>query len=319
METLLVTGAAGFIGGAIAKRLLEEGYNVITIDNLTTGFKKNVPDGCEFIYGNDFDDEVLEGLKDRNIDGVIHIAGQSSGEVSFSNPVYDLRTNTESTLKLLDFARKKGVERFIYASSMAVYGDQDPDFVDERSATIPKSFYAVGKLASENYMRIFTQFGISCTALRFFNVYGVGQNMENLNQGMVSIYLAMALKEHHITIKGEPDRFRDFVYIDDVVNAVWLALHRKCGNSFEIYNVSSGTKKYVSEIIKMIQKKLKPIDVSVEYTSGTPGDQHGVYGNNTKINKELGWRPFYDFDEGLSLMIDWAKNDVGGGEVDGEN
>jgi nucleoside-diphosphate-sugar epimerase len=104
-----------------------------------------------------------------------------------------------------------------------------------------------------------------------------------------------------------------------VVNAVWLALHRKCGNSFEIYNVSSGTKKYVSEIIKMIQKKLKPIDVSVEYTSGTPGDQHGVYGNNTKINKELGWRPFYDFDEGLSLMIDWAKNDVGGGEVDGEN
>ena len=177
METLLVTGAAGFIGGAIAKRLLEEGYNVITIDNLTTGFKKNVPDGCEFIYGNDFDDEVLEGLKDRNIDGIIHIAGQSSGEVSFSNPVYDLRTNTESTLKLLDFARKKGVERFIYASSMAVYGDQDPDFVDERSATIPKSFYAVGKLASENYMRIFTQFGISCTALRFFNVYGVGQNI----------------------------------------------------------------------------------------------------------------------------------------------
>lgn len=310
MKTFLVTGAAGFIGAAITKRLLDEGYYVITIDNLTTGLKKNIPNGCEFIYGNDFDDETLNGLMDRDIDGIVHIAGQSSGEVSFSNPIYDLRTNTESTLKLLDFARKKNIEKFIYASSMAVYGDQDPNFVDEKSATVPKSFYAVGKLASENYMNIFSELGVQCTALRFFNVYGIGQNMENLKQGMVSIYLAMALKDHHIKIKGASDRFRDFVYIDDVVNAIWLAIHRKAGKKFEIYNVSSGTRKYVSEVIDGIQKRLEPNNISVEYITGTPGDQKGVYGNNKKIYQDLGWKPSYDFNSGLTLMVDWAKKDM---------
>ena len=117
--------------------------------------------------------------------------------------------------------KKTGCKEFIFASSMSTYGDHDPSLVSETTPTVPKSFYAVGKLASENYMRIYSDmYGIKCTALRFFNVFGIGQNMDNLKQGMASIYLAMAIRNQHITIKGSKDRFRDFVYIDDIVNAV---------------------------------------------------------------------------------------------------
>ena len=302
----LVTGAAGFIGSRIAAALLQRGCEVVTIDNLTTGKRENVPDGCVLIEGDVFARKIIDSLEQHRFDGILHIAGQSSGEVSFDDPVYDLQTNAQSTLMLLDYAKKTGCRNFLYASSMSTYGDHENPLVDEESKTQPKSFYAVGKLASENYMRIFTGFGIQCTALRFFNVYGVGQNMDNLRQGMASIFLAMALKDRHVLVKGSKDRFRDFVYIDDVVDAVLKALHREQGEAFEVYNVSTGIPQTVETIIETIRKVL-PYEVAVEYTSSTPGDQFGIYGSNEKIRKELGWTPQIDFQTGMKKMIEWAQ------------
>ncbi|MGN0755321.1 NAD-dependent epimerase/dehydratase family protein [Treponema sp.] len=308
MGNYLVTGAAGFIGSAIAKKLVEENNNVVTIDNFSTGFKRNVPEKVETIEGNDFDETVLNKLNGRNFDAIIHIAGQSSGEISFEKPVYDLQTNAQSTLMLLNYARKTGCKNFIFASSMSVYGDHKEKQVDENSSAVPKSFYAVGKLASENYMRIFSQeYGLKCTALRFFNVYGIGQNMENLKQGMASIYLAQAIKSKHIIIKGTGERFRDFVYISDVVEAVRKSLEREAGNDFEIYNVSTNKPTLVKDIIKLIVDNVN-FDLTYEYVDGTPGDQFGIYGNNEKIKKDLGWFPTFTFEDGMKKMIDWAVN-----------
>ena len=195
MNTYLVTGAAGFIGSFVARALLEQGHQVVTIDNLSTGKREVVPEGCIFIEGDDFDEAVIKQLDAYRFDAIIHIAGQSSGEISFEKPVYDLQTNAQSTLMLLNYARNTGCKDFIFASSMATYGDKEDPLVSEETLATPKSFYAVGKLASENYMRIYSQmFGIKCTALRFFNVFGAGQNMDNLKQGMASIYLALALR-----------------------------------------------------------------------------------------------------------------------------
>lgn len=306
MRTILVTGAAGFIGSAITKRLLDAGSKVITVDNLSTGKIEMIPDGCVFIEGNDYDKKVIDQLKNYQFDSIIHIAGQSSGEVSFDDPIYDLKTNTQSTLTLLDYAKSTGCKEFIFASSMSTYGDHGDPFVSESTQTVPKSFYAVGKLASENYMRIYSSmYGIQCTALRFFNVYGIGQNMDNLRQGMASIYLALALKERHITVKGTKDRFRDFVYIDDIVDAVLKSMSRRKGGMYEVYNVSNACKTHVFEIIELIEKSL-PFEVNHQYIGGTPGDQLGVYGDNSKIIKDLGWTPRVSFEVGMTKMILWA-------------
>lgn len=299
----LVTGAAGFIGAAIVNRLITEGHTCTTIDNLFTGYRDHVPEGCRFVLGDVSDPNVMESLKSETYDAIIHIAGQSSGEVSFDDPIYDLHTNTQSTLLLLKLAKETNCKKFIYASSMSVYGDVNPPICDENTLTIPKSFYAVGKLASENYMRIFSDFGIACTALRFFNVYGIGQNMNNLRQGMASIYLAMAIKDHHIVVKGSKDRFRDFVYIDDVVEAVICSLNRKEG--FDFYNVCTGIPTRVEKVVDTIRQNL-PFAVSVEYTGNTPGDQFGIYGSHQKITEALNWYPRIQFEDGMKKMINWA-------------
>lgn len=299
----LVTGAAGFIGSAIAYRLLCDGNQVTTIDNLSTGLEENLPSGCKFIYGDVSEPSVIKKIADDKFDAIIHIAGQSSGEVSFDDPVTDLHTNTQSTLLLLDYAKRNGIKKFIYASSMSTYGDHNPPICNENTDTAPKSFYAVGKLASENYLRIYSDFDITCTALRFFNVYGIGQNMKNLRQGMASIFLAMAVKEHHIHVKGSKDRFRDFVYIDDVVDAVLKSLGRTKG--YAVYNVSTNIPTTVEQVVTAIQRNI-PYNITVEYAGGTPGDQFGIYGDNTKINLELGWTPQTDFEVGIKAMVEWA-------------
>lgn len=301
----LVTGAAGFIGAAIAQRLIDEGNSCTTIDNLFTGKEEHVPNNCDFIKGDVSDPKVIEKLNHQKFDAIIHIAGQSSGEVSFDDPVYDLHTNAQSTLLLLDYAKETGCNKFVYASSMSTYGDHNPPVCSEKTETIPKSFYAVGKLASENYMRIYSQFGITTTALRFFNVYGIGQNMNNLRQGMASIFLAMAIKNHSIIVKGSKDRFRDFVYIDDVVDAVISSLNRTEG--YDVFNVCTGIPTTVEKLISIITNKL-PYDISVEYSGSTPGDQFGIYGDGSKIRSELGWYPKISIDKGMELMIDWAVN-----------
>jgi len=309
MKVILVTGAAGFIGSAVAKALLDMNNKVVTVDNLSTGKKENIPKGCDFIEGNDYDIKTIEKLEAYSFDLIIHMAGQSSGEVSFEDPVYDLQTNTQSTIMLLDLALKTNCKEFIYASSMSVYGDHDNPFVNEKSSTTPKSFYAVGKLSSEQYMRIYSSYGIKTTALRFFNVYGVGQNLENLKQGMASIFLAQALTDKHIFVKGSKHRFRDFVYIDDVVKSVLLSIEREKGELFEAYNVCNGEKVTVESLIEHIKSNL-PYTVTTEYGDGTPGDQNGIFGDFSKINIHLGWKGTINFADGIKEMINWSINKI---------
>lgn len=309
MKEILVTGAAGFIGSAVAKVLLELGNKVVTVDNLSTGRKECIPRGCEFIEGNDYDLKTIEKLEKYSFDLMIHLAGQSSGEVSFEDPVYDLQTNTQSTIMLLNLAIKTGCKEFIYASSMSVYGDHTNPFVNEESVTTPKSFYAVGKLSSEHYMRIYSSYGIKTTALRFFNVYGPGQNLDNLKQGMASIFLAQAIANKHIFVKGSKDRFRDFVYVDDVVKSVLLSIEKGNGEIYESCNVCNGEKTTVETIIENIKSKL-PYDITTEYGEGTPGDQNGITGDFSKIQKHLGWKGIVPFNEGMEKMIIWSRNSM---------
>lgn len=308
MKTYLVTGAAGFIGSSVASKFLKEGHKVVTIDNLSTGHVSAIPIGTEFYEGDCQDPELIESLTKFKFDAIFHIAGQSSGEVSFDDPVYDLQTNTQSTLLLLKLAIKTGCENFIYASTMSVYGDQPDVAVSEVSSTNPKSFYGVGKLASEQYLRIYQNYGVKCSALRLFNVYGPGQNMDNLKQGMVSIFMAQAINDNHIHVKGSADRYRDFVFIDDVVAAFLKAMDRE-SDDFSIINVCTGVKTTVGDVVESIRSEI-PYEVSVNYEGGTPGDQFGITGNNILAKSSIDWSPSIGFKSGIKTMISWALKEL---------
>ncbi len=309
MAAYLVTGAAGFIGSAIAKRLVGSGHKVAVIDNLTTGFRDAVPAEAVFIEGDCQDESVYDRLPAWDYEAVFHVAGQSSGEISFDNPVYDLQTNAQSTLLLLRYALKVGCGRVVYASTMSVYGEQPDGPVTETASTYPKSFYGVGKLASENYLRIYSaQHGLRCTALRLFNVYGPGQNMENLRQGMVSIYLAQALRDRGIHVKGSSERFRDFIYIDDVVDA-FLATAMNERSGYAVYNVATGVRTRVADVVEAIRRAL-PFEVAVRYEGSTAGDMFGIYGDTAMIENEIGWRARTDFAAGLGRMVAWARQET---------
>jgi UDP-glucose 4-epimerase len=302
----LVTGGAGFIGSAISNKLLLNGHEVYIIDNLKTGYKSNIPQKAIFIKGDFSKDETIEKLNNIIFDGIYHIGGQSSGEISFENPEYDINTNTLSTLKLLQYSVKTGCKKFIYASTMSVYGDQErKEQFSETDETNPKSFYAVGKLASEKYMEIFSkQFNIDYVSLRYFNVYGPGQNLENLKQGMVSIYLKQYLDDQfeQVIVKGDINRFRDLIYIDDVVGITIEAMNNPNYNNL-ILNVGTGIKTTVTQILNLIQQYIYSTK-EIVINQGTLGDQFGIYADNSKL-LELYTKPLVSFENGLKNMIEW--------------
>jgi len=303
----LVSGAAGFIGAAIARDLVNNGHVVWTIDNLSTGFTENIPDSVEFVNGNCQDDRSIKALKKTKFDAILHFAGQSSGEISFDDPVHDLRTNTESTLKLINYGLDTGCRRFIYASSMSVYGDVPDEPIHEMNSCNPLSFYGVGKLASEHYMRIYQNKGLQPTILRIFNVYGIGQNLYNLKQGMVSIYLAQMLKNQKIIVKGSPKRFRDFIYIDDIVKIIGLLINNNIAHG-KIYNVGTGIKTTVQQVLNNMIKQYGK-NVKLEYSDPTPGDQLGITADISLLNNDVAFDGFTKFDDGLNQMLKWALHE----------
>lgn len=308
MANYLVTGAAGFIGSSITKRLLDENNTVYTIDNLSTGTKKNIPKGTIFIKGDCSDQEIYKNFKNIKFDAIFHIAGQSSGEISFEDPIYDIKTNLESTILLLKFSLLIGCKKFIYASSMSVYGSQPDRPINEKDICTPQSFYGIGKLASENYMRIFHNYGLDCISLRFFNVYGPGQNLENLKQGMISIFISQMLEKKKIIVKGSGNRYRDFIYIDDVVEVLRRSLNLK-QKSFEIINVGSGSKTYVVDVLNFIKSSWNK-NIPIAFEGKTEGDVFGIYSDNSKMKKLLNCNPETPLNNGIKKMIKWSENQI---------
>ena len=309
MKTYLITGVAGFIGSAIAKRVLENGDKVVGIDNFITGYRRPILKEIDFIEGDISKKDDIEQLSKFKIDAIFHLAGQSSGEISYENPEYDVLTNALGTLNLLNFAVENNIKRFIYASTMSIYGDVEDKPISEDECKNPKSYYGITKLAGENYVNAFKD-KLDVTSFRLFNIYGAGQNMQNMKQGMVSIYLAFFLQDKPVFVKGSKDRFRDLVYIDDVVD-VWLQsvdLKISFGKS---YNLGTGKKTTVENLINTLQKEWGDLNYPVEYAKiGTAGDTFGIYSDIRKIQTDFNWFPKVDLALGIKKFIKWIKDEV---------
>lgn len=291
----------------MAERLLQLGHKVVIVDNLITGYKHNLPKGAEFIKGDISSPVLYKELSRYKFNGIFHLAAQSSGEISHERPELDLLTNAYGTFLLLQWAKKQGIKRFLYASSMAIYGNVNKLPVTESQSCNPLSFYGITKLAAENYVHHFAHNGLNATAFRLFSVYGPGQDMTNMKQGMASIYMAYILNNKPIWVKGSKDRFRDFIYIDDVVDA-WVKAIDNSKTFDEVYNLATGKKTCVWELVDEEIKVFGYKKYPVIYKGTTPADQFGLYADISKISKDLNWQPRYGLSEGLEYMVTWAKS-----------
>jgi UDP-glucose 4-epimerase len=271
------------------------------VDDLSGGNPRNVPPGIDFVQLDLADPAAVSRLP-GGCRTVLHLAGQSSGEISFDDPVSDLNKNTIATLNLVRYALDNAATRFVYASSMSVYGAVDDAPAAEEQRCTPLSCYGVGKLASEQYLRIYGS-RLPSVALRMFNVYGPGQNMQNLRQGMVSIYLAQALVGP-IEVKGSLERFRDFIYIDDVVEAWWRA-GTYAAAAGQVLNVGTGVRTTVAALLQAICELVPAASYFVR--GATPGDQSGIYADTRALSQCLGLNEFTPLDVGLKRFVDWAR------------
>ena len=301
-EKILITGVAGFIGSKISQKLINnQNIELFGVDDLSNGISKNVPKNINFIK-LDLSRLNKFHLLPKNIDKILHLAGQSSGEISFDNPVADLNKNVTSTLNLLKFYDQNQLKKFIYASSMSVYGDNKFTKFKELHDCSPLSCYGIGKLMSEKYIKILCK-KTKYIIFRMFNVYGPGQDLSNLRQGMVSIYLAQAIKNKKILVKGNENRTRDFIYIDDVVNFWEKATFNKIKKN-QILNLGTGVQTKVKDILKNIKSLLPETKIKI-LKKGTPGDQKRVCADINLLLKIFGNYKFLKLEKGLKIF---AKN-----------
>lgn len=301
--TLLITGVAGFIGSKIAKKSLEKGFQVIGIDDLSSGKKEQIPTGITF-YPYDLSDKKLVNQIPPQVDYILHLAGQSSGEISFDNPISDLEKNTHSTLNLIQFGIKNKVKKILYASSMSVYGAVKDTPISEQQEALPLSCYGVGKRASEQYLSIFSE-QLPFISFRMFNVYGPGQDLTNMRQGMVSIFLSQALQSNAILVKGSLDRFRDFIYIDDVVDC-WLKGIELAELKNLTVNLGTGERTEVGALVQEISRHFNQPSLTVE--GSTPGDQFGIYADTSLLKESFQIDQLTSLEEGMKRFADWAKS-----------
>lgn len=312
MRTCLVTGGAGFIGSHIADRLIEEGYRVIIIDNESTGFRENVNSKAIYVRGDITRPKDLTKAFSYGIDVVFHIAGQASTIRSFDDPISDLRVNVVGTINVLKMCLKHRVPRLMYASSMTVYGHPTKVPIPETEPCRPISYYGITKYAAERYVhataeRVDLDFEFRVTSFRMFNVYGERQSLENPYQGVVSIFIANILNGETITIHSDGEQSRDFVHIQDVVDAWMAALDNEQAYN-QVFNLGTGTQRSINELVDVVlaafnhSRKTYP----VQYAPVRPGDQRHMAADITRASRVLGWCPKVQFKEGMERTIRWA-------------
>jgi UDP-glucose 4-epimerase len=306
MPRVLVTGGAGFIGAHLARALVSDGWDVEIADDLSTGSRGNLPAGARFHELDLGRPECVDALP-TGFDAIAHVAGQSSGEKSFDDPAHDHDANARSTLLLADWALRHGVGTLVHASSMGVYGQPDAWPVAEDAPLRPRSWYGASKRAAEVALEVAGRRGLRTVSLRMFSIYGPGQDLREMRQGMASIFLAMLLRGEEVVVRGPLDRVRDFVYIDDCVDAWRRALERD--EATGAINVGTGVGTSVGDLVAaLIAAAGLPADHPVRSEGTTPGDQRALAADTALARRLLGWEAGTALRDGLGAMLAWARD-----------
>lgn len=308
-KKIIVTGAAGFIGSNLTDELLSLGAQVVGIDNLFNGRlsnlkKANENENFEFHKGDVRDLNFLFDLFD-NVDIVYHEAAFTSVPQSVKMPESCNDFNVNGIINILNAARKKDVEKVVFASSSSVYGDLPTLPKKEDMRRLPISPYGVSKLACEAYMQAFYHvYGIKTTSLRYFNVFGPRQK-DSTYSGVIAIWLGRIIRDEELIIFGDGENSRDFTYIKDVVNANILA--GKNDAPGEILNIGAGSPIKLTELAKLMLKIAGKEHLEIKYTDPRPGDILHSYADISKAQKLINFEPKYDQEEGLKDYFKWYK------------
>jgi UDP-glucose 4-epimerase len=311
---ILVTGGAGFIGSHMVDRLLSEGYEVKIIDDLTYGLMLNVAHhegnkNLHFIKGDIRNlQDVKEAVKD--VDAVFHEAGLVGITVSVRNPILTHEVNVTGTLNLLKVSSDFGVKRFIYASSAAVYGNlEKPKKKENMPLDATGSPYAASKLAAENYVGVFNNlYGLETVSLRYFNIYGPRQRFDITSAygGVILLFLNRLLRNMPPLIFGDGEQKRDFVYIQDIVEANMLALHSNNAVG-EVFNIGTGTETSINQISKALKEQMNKTDVQDIHAPPRLPDVRRGYADIEKAKKLIGYNPKYNIEKGIKDFLTHYK------------
>ena len=294
-----VTGGAGFIGSHLVKNLVERGNEIIVIDNLNTGKKKNVKKNFKKINFFEVDIRDFSTIEDimKNVDGIFHEAALASVQDSFIIPDKFFDVNVKGTENIFKIGKKLGI-KVVYASSSSVYGNPISIPIKENDDKNPLNPYAKTKLENDKMAEKYAKNGLKVIGLRYFNVFGPGQSKEYA--GVIKLFLERIQQGLSPLINGDGLQVRDFVYVDDVVNANMLAMESNINGKF--FNIGTGTTISVLDLANMIIKfsglKLKPI-----HRLAVPGDVRATQADITKAKTMLKWKP-------TTSIQDWLKNAV---------
>jgi UDP-glucose 4-epimerase len=302
---VLITGGAGFIGSHLSAALLRKGYVITVFDNLSSGKLENLKEIIEdpnvtFIKGDIRDQNALEEAFEE-VNCVIHLAALVDVTASVNDPISTNEINVSSMLNVLRKAVHKKIRRLVFSSSAAVYGDAKTLPITEQAPAEPISSYAASKLAGEAYCKAFeNSYGLSSVVLRFFNVFGP-RTPSNAYSGVITKFLQNSKKNEALTIYGDGEQTRDFVYIDDIVNALILALENKKASG-KVFNICTGRPSTITGLAKAVQETMKTKS-QIIYAPERKGEIKCSYGDPSEAKRELGFTAKTTLKEGLISLL----------------
>lgn len=299
MDKILITGGLGQVGSYIAENLMENN-EVVLLDNMSSFTWKKVPSDIEVIKKDVLDVDIMDIVD--GCDVVIHLAAQISVGKSMENPIFDAQNNLIGTLNMLESARYADVNRFIYFSSAAVYGNTEYLPVDELHPLNPLSPYGASKLSGEIYCKMYhRQFGLPVVCLRPFNIYSPRQDSSNPYSGVISIFIEKVKNNEYLPIFGSGSQTRDFVSVHDVVDMVLLAMEQDSAIG-GVFNVGTGQKISVQKLAEMILN-IYDNGGGIEYLPSRMGDIMDSYADISKA-KSIGYVPKISIEKGLRKFLE---------------
>lgn len=304
----VVTGGAGFIGSHIVDALIERGFKVLVIDNLSSGKRSNINSKAHLEKLDIREQLPLQKLiKSYKPDAIFHCAAQIDLRFSVANPMTDAEINVLGSINLLEAARQTGVKKFVFSSSGgAIYGGATELPTSEKYQAHPFSPYGVSKLSFEEYLHCYKHmYNFPYVALRYANVYGPRQSGKG-EAGVVSVFAQKMLRGEKPVINGDGKQTRDYVYVDDIVRANMLALSPRAEG---VFNVGTGQETSVNEIFRKL-KKLTNSSVREQHVLAKVGEERRSVLNASKAKKIMKWQPCVSLDVGLKRTVAWFQSQI---------